>query len=141
MSTTSTATVSVAHDHTLGDDPDFCNCICVLTVVGGDGNPFNGDSLLEEDIIKLCVGMGQVHPNGVLQLMAMGLVIAVCFSEEMLATAHLIASATVWCDDPIRLHKRTPTDAQIHNYTTMRHRHPSGAPAPTPQFDSTTFMQ
>ena len=51
MSTTSTATASAAHDHTLGEDPNFANCMCILTIVRGDGTPFDADSLLEEDII------------------------------------------------------------------------------------------
>ena len=82
MSTTSTATISAVHDHTLGDDPNF-----ILTIARGDGTPFDTDSLLGEDIIKLCVGMGQVHPNGVLQLMATESVIAFHSSKEMLAMA------------------------------------------------------
>ena len=100
MSTTSTTTASVAHDHTLGDDPIFTNHICVLTIARGDGTPFDADSLLEEDIINLCVGMGQVHPDGILWLTPMELVIAFHSSEEMLAMTCLITSATVWHGDP-----------------------------------------
>ena len=65
MSTTSTATNSVAHDHTIGDDPDLVNHICILTIARVDGTPFHANPLQEEDIVKLCVGMGQAHPNGV----------------------------------------------------------------------------
>ena len=62
MSTKST-TASVVSDYTLGNDPDFTNCIYVLTTARGDGTPFDADSLLEEDIIKLCVGIRHVHPQ------------------------------------------------------------------------------
>ena len=47
------------------------------------------------DIVELCVGMGQMHSNGVLWLMAMESIIAFHSSKEMLAMAHLILSATV----------------------------------------------
>ena len=113
MSTTSTTTTSVTQDHTLGNDPNFTNHICVLTIARGYGTLFDANSLLEKDIIELCVGMGWVHPNGVLWLTATELVIAFHFSKEMLATVHLITSAMVWCDGPIRLHTRPPTTAQI----------------------------
>ena len=133
MSTTSTATALAAYDHTLGDDPDLANCICVLTIAGGDGTPFDADSLQEEDVVELCIGMGQANPNGVLLLLVMELVIAFHSSEEMLSAVCLITMATVWCDDPISLHIQPPTAAQIQDYIAMRDRCPSGASAPTPQ--------
>ena len=55
MSTTSNATFLAAWDHTLGDDPDLLNHMCVLTVARDDGTLFDADSLQEEDIVELCV--------------------------------------------------------------------------------------
>ena len=71
MSPMSTTTASVAHDHTLGNDPDLVNCMCVLTIARGDGTPFDANSLREEDVVELCVSDGQAHPEGVLWLLAM----------------------------------------------------------------------
>ena len=133
MSTTSTTTASVAHDQTLGDDPNFANHICVLTIARGDGTLFNADSLLEEDIVKLCVGMGQVHPDGIVWLTAMELVIAFHSSEEMLAAVCLITSAIVWHDYPIRVHTRPSTAAQIWDYVAVRDRWPCSASVPIPE--------
>ena len=69
MSTTSTATASAAHDCTLGDDPKLLNNMCVLVIARGDGTPFDTASIHKEDIIELCVKVGQTHPKGVLQLL------------------------------------------------------------------------
>ena len=66
MSTTSTATTLVASDQTLGDDLDLVNHMCVLTITRGDGTLYGADSLQEENIVELCVSMGQPHPKGVL---------------------------------------------------------------------------
>ena len=44
--------------------------MCVLVLTRGDGTPFDAASIQEEDIIELCVEMGQTHPKGVLQFMA-----------------------------------------------------------------------
>ena len=89
--------------------------------------------------VELCVGMGQAHPNNVLQLMAMELVMTFCSSEEMLATVHLITMATIWHDDPVRLHNWPPTTAQIWDYIAVRDRHP--CTYSTGGFDSSTFVQ
>ena len=48
MSTTMTLMVC---DHTLGDDLDLANNICVLTIARGDGTLFDANSLWEEDIV------------------------------------------------------------------------------------------
>ena len=135
MSTTSTTTTLAACDHTLGDDPELANCICVLIIARGDGTLFDANSLQEEDIVELCVGMGQAHPDDMLWLMGMESVMAFQSSKEILATAHLIILATVCCDYPVRLHTRPPTAAQIQDYIAMRDRCTPGAPAPTPQGD------
>ena len=113
MSNTSTTTTLATCDHTLGNDPDLLNPICVLTIARGDGTVFHTDSLQGKDVVELCVGMGQAHPNSVLQLSVMELVIAFHSSEEMLATACLITTATVWHNDPIRPHIQPHTTAQI----------------------------
>ena len=121
MPTISTTTALVAHDHTQGDDPDLANCICVLTIARGDGSLFDADSLQEEEVVELCVGMGQVHLNGVLWLSVTESVIAFDSSEEMLAC--LITMATVWHDDSLRLCTQPPTVAQIHHegWTSLWH--------------------
>ena len=103
----------MAHDHTLGNDPDLANCICILTIARGDGTLFDADSLQEENIVELCLGIGQVHPDGVLELLMTESVIAFHSSKEMLAVAHQMNMATVWFDDPIRLHTQPPTAVQI----------------------------
>ena len=59
MSTTSTTTALAARDQTLGIDFDLVNHMCVLTITRGDGTPFGANSLHEEDVVELCVSVGQ----------------------------------------------------------------------------------
>ena len=68
MTTTSMVTTSAEMDPTLGDDTEIVNQICVLVTSWGDGTPLCPTSCKEEDAVKLCVGLGQEHPAGVLQL-------------------------------------------------------------------------
>ena len=73
MSTMSTATVLVAHYHTLSDGTELLNHMYVLVLARDDGTPFDVNSIQEEDIIELCVEVGQTHPEGVLQFFGNGI--------------------------------------------------------------------
>ena len=76
--------------------------IGVLAIARGDGTLFDANSL-KEDIVELCVEVGQAHTKGVLQLSVTELAIAFQSSEEMLATACVVTKATAWHDEPIKL--------------------------------------
>ena len=39
--------------------------MCILILTKKDGTPFDVTSVLEEDIIKICVRLGHTHPMGV----------------------------------------------------------------------------
>ena len=63
MSTTSTVTALVACDHSLGDDSELLNHMCVLAIARDDGTPFDATSIQEKNIIELCVEVGWAHPK------------------------------------------------------------------------------
>ena len=60
---------SRACDPTLGDAQDLANHICILVATHGNGTPFSPDSFQEEDLVELCMGLGQAHPDGVLWIL------------------------------------------------------------------------
>ena len=128
MSTVSKVTASAACDLTLGKDHELANCIWVLVATQGNGTPLYPDSFQEEDIVELCVGLDQVHPQGVLQLLDTEMVLTFWSSSEMLATMHLFTTA--WHDESIRLCVYPPTSAQVREYMASRSRCPSGTQAP-----------
>ena len=105
----SMVTTSAAGDHTLGDDSELLNHMCVLAIARNDGTPLDAASMQEEDIIKLCAEVGWAHPKGVLWLLAMESVIVFQSSEEMLATACMVTKATAWCQESIKLHNSPPS--------------------------------
>ena len=108
MSTTSTVTASVVRDLTLIDKLEIMNHICILAATQSDGTHFCPDSFQEEDMVELCVGLGQAHP-------------------EMITVMCLFAAATAWHHGPIRLCIHLPADTQVREYMATRSRHPSGA--------------
>ena len=75
MSTMSTVTTSAAQDHTLGNESELLNHMCVLVVAKGNSTPFDTTSIQDEDIIELCVKVRHMHPEGVLWLLVTELVI------------------------------------------------------------------
>ena len=62
LSTMSTLTASVTHDHTPGNKTELLNHMFVLVLVRSDGTLFDATSIQEEDIVELCVEVGQTHP-------------------------------------------------------------------------------
>ena len=66
MSTISTATTLVTWDHITGNKVDILNCVCS----GTDQRPWHSIWFClhtGEDIIDICIQLGQTHPKGVLQ--------------------------------------------------------------------------
>ena len=61
MSMTSTVTASIMHESTLGNEYKIANCICILVATHWQCIPFSHESLHEEDLVELCVGLGQTQ--------------------------------------------------------------------------------
>ena len=95
MSTISTVTASGVRDPTLGDELEIANHICVLAATQGDSTPFHPDSFQEEDMVKLCIGLGQAHPECLLQLLDIETVLMFQYGSIMMAAMHLFTVATV----------------------------------------------
>ena len=70
MSTTSMMTASVARDHIPSDVSDLSKHMTLFVLTRGNGTLFDASSILEEDIIEICIWLGHTHPEGVLQYSA-----------------------------------------------------------------------
>ena len=66
ISATSTVTALAVRDLTLGDECEIANGICILAATQGNGTSFCSDFFWEEDMVKLCVGLGQANLETVL---------------------------------------------------------------------------
>ena len=97
MSTTSTVTTSVACNHIPGNEVELLNHLCVLVLIRSDGTPFDDTSIQEEDIVELCIELGQTYPKGILWYLVMESVVLFHSEEKMLVTAFGIIKATALC--------------------------------------------
>ena len=127
MCTTSTATALAACNHIPGNETELLNWMCVLVLTRGDDTPFDATSIQEEDIIELCVEMGQTHLPCVLWFLATESVILFHSGNEMLAMACRVIKAMVLCEEPIRLHTSSSSAAHLRAYIAVRDGWPSGA--------------
>ena len=103
MSTTYMVTTSVEMDLTLGNDTEIVTWICIMVTTWANGTPLGPTSFREEDLIELCVGLGQEHLEGVLQLLDTEAVLALPSGSNMTATLHLFAMVSVWHVEPVNL--------------------------------------
>ena len=109
MFTTSTVVALAAHDSTLGNEHEIVNCICILVATHSNGTPFTHNSFQEEDLVELCVGLGQAHPESVAWILETEAVLVFWSTSELMATMHLLGAAIAWYNEPIKLHVCPPT--------------------------------
>ena len=65
MSVTSSATA--LRDREVPSPNSFRNRLLLITITRGDGTPMDASSILEEDIMEICIQRAHTHPLGVLQ--------------------------------------------------------------------------
>ena len=72
------------------------------------------------------IGLGQEHPDGVLQLSDTKAVLAFQHETNMIATMHYLTAAMVWWGEPIRFCILPTKGRHVRDYITMRGSCPSG---------------
>ena len=101
MSVTSSATAS--RDREVPSPESFCDRLCLLSITRGDGTPMDASSILEEDIVGICVQKSHTHPLGVLQYLVAKSVILFSTTEDLHQASHDLMNMTVLCDEAIRV--------------------------------------
>ena len=54
-------------------------------------------------MVKLCVGLGQEHPKGMLQLSDTEVVLAFWHNTDMMAMTHCLTAIKLWWGTPVML--------------------------------------
>ena len=102
MSASSSAT-ALGRDQVPSNDLHLKAKMCIFTVMRKDGTLFDGTSVLEEDILEICVTLGHAHPLGVLWHSATESVALFCMTEEMQQASHSAVKAMELQDEPIAI--------------------------------------
>ena len=99
----SMVTASAELDLTPGNNTAIVTQIYVFITTQCDGTLLDPTSFREEDVIELCVGLGQEHLKGVLQASDTETIIAFPSSPSMTAALQPFVAAMTWHDEPIWL--------------------------------------
>ena len=128
MSTTSSTTAS-ARDQVPFDETKLQNHMCILILTKRDGTPFGVTSVLEENIVKICIRLGHTHPMGVLHFSMMESVILFQLADEMQCTTHGAIKAMVLLEEAIDVRASAPSKTHVRAYMAAVGGEPSRAQA------------
>ena len=132
MPTVSTATTSVACNNIPDNETELLKWMCVLVLARSNDTPYNTASIQEEDIVELCVEVGQMHPKGVLQFSVTELVILFHCSNKC-SLWHVEPKPWLCMKNQLRLHTSPPSTAHLRAFIAVRDGWPSGAQSLTPR--------
>ena len=124
MSVTSSATASRDWE-VPSTDIVFRSRLCLVTITKRDGTPMDASSILEEDILEICVKKGNTCPLGVLHYSAMESVILFHTADELMHASRGIVKLTELQDEAITVKAMAPLEAHITTYMTVWHLKPS----------------
>ena len=127
MSTTSATTALAARDHIPRDIADLSYCMCLFVLPKGDGTLFNASSILEEEIIELCIWFGNRHPEGVLWYSAIKSVILFHTADKLQIMMCRVIKALTLHEEAIRVRTSTPFATHVQAYMTAVTGEPSDA--------------
>ena len=124
MSTTSSITAS-DRDHDVPSAKVFKNKLCLLLLTRRDGTLMDASSVMEEDIIEICITKGHIHPLGVLHYSATEFVILFCSTDELQCITCGIVKATELQGEAITVKVMAPSEAHTKAYLATLHLTPS----------------
>ena len=125
MSTTSSATAS-ARDQCPFNESNLQNWMCIFILMKRDGTPLDVTSVLEEDIIEICIRLGHTHLLGVLCYLVTELIALFWSADNMQCATHRAIKATVLCEDGITVRTSAPSEMHVRAYVIVVNREPSG---------------
>ena len=125
MSTTSSAT-------TFGRDCDvpsteviYRDKLCLVSITRRDDTPMDASSILEEDIVEICITKSHTHPLGVLHYSATESVVLFCSTDELQHATCRIVKTVELCGEAITVIDMAPLEAHVMAYLATSCSNPS----------------
>ena len=130
MSTTSTMTASAARDCIPSNVADLSNHMCLFILTRGNGTLFDASSILEEDIIEMCIQLGHTHPKAVLLYSAVESLVLFHTADKLQIVTHGVMKASMLHDEVIRVRTSPPSANHVRAYMAVVGGDPSGTQPP-----------
>ena len=130
MSTTSSATASVVRDWVPFNETNLQTHMCILMLMKRDGTSFDVTSVLEEDIIEICVWLGHTHLVDVLCYSATESIILFWSADDMQHAICGAIKAMVLHEEAIGIRASAPSKTHVRAYMATVGGEPSRAQPP-----------
>ena len=127
MSITSSATVS--QDWKVQSPDSLPDRLLVISITKRDGTLLDASSILEEDIVELCVRWVCTCPLGVLRYSVVDSVILFSIITDVNSTQHVLPDATEFRNEAIMTWTMAPAQAHVTAFIKMWHSNPSAGEA------------
>ena len=123
MSITSSATAS--RDREVPYPNSLCNRLLLITITKEDDTPMDASSILEEDIIEICIRRVHTHPLGVLQYSVADSVVLFANLKDVHRAHHTLLDVTELHNEAIMVWTMALAEAHIAVFTAMWHSNPT----------------
>ena len=78
-----------------------------------DGTAFDVTSILEEDIIEICIWLGHKHPMGVLHYSVIESIVLFQLADDMQCATHGAIKVMVLCEEAIAIRASPPSATHV----------------------------
>ena len=123
MSITSSATA--LRDQEVPSPDSFRNRLLLITITKGDGTPMDASSILEEDIIEVCIQRAHTHPLGVLRYSTAESVVLFATLKDVNQAHRTLLDMMELCNEAITVQTLAPAEVHIAMFTAMWHSNPT----------------
>ena len=87
--------------------------MCILILTKRDGTLFDVTSILEEDIIKICIQLGHTHPMAVLCYLATKSIVLFQLADKMQCATCGANKVAVLCEETIAIRVSSPSTTHM----------------------------
>ena len=123
MSVTSSATIS--RDQEVQSPNSLQDKLLVVSITKRDGTLLDASSIMEEDMVELCVRRVHTCPLGVLQYSMADSIILFSTVTDVNCTQHVLPDVTEFCDEAIATWTMAPAQAYVTAFIEMWHSNPT----------------
>ena len=113
--------------------------MCVLILTKRHGTPFDVTSILEEDIIKICIKLGHTHFLGVLHYSVTKSIILFQLADDMQCATGGAVKETALHKEAFAVRASAPSKTHMRTYMTAVGVQPSRTQPPSSEGRGTSF--
>ena len=106
--------------------------MCIKLLTKKDGTLFNVTSILEKDIIKICIQLGHTHPMGVLCYSVTESIMLFQSADKVQLAIHGAIKVTTLHEEAIAIWASPPSATHVRAYLAIRNGEPLGTQHQTP---------